>query len=385
MPVLKVYRKAMMKINYGVAAGLMALTSLCVFFSVSQASAEADMTLSDCIRLTSLDKECHTAFEKGSGDSWARIANNFIIRYDAGNRVNGEMFSHIVYAFRKAAENGNPSGLFYMSQLYQVGKGRDLPRDEGKAWGYLDEAAGKGHSRAMALRGFLQYQVFSDYYPSDTGPALEYLKKAAEKGEPFSENIMGILLYNGAGMDRSPERAFEWFGRAASHGYAPAVNNLGFMYENGIGTAKDPEMAFKMYERAASKDLREGILNLGRAYLYGIGVKTDYLKAFPYIERAAERKLPDAMYLAGWMLHSGYGTNADLPRGFRYLDRAAQEGNLPAIGLMAEMYEKGEGVSCQPEKARELRENIKDSGWYNYSDSQMVPAVMSLPSGFRFR
>ena len=372
----------MTRIKHGAVLGLAALASLLGLVSVSAAS---EMSLADCIRLTSLDSECHAAFQDDSGDSWARIANNFILRYDAGNQVNGEMFGHIVHAFRKAAENGNPHGLFYMSQLYRVGKGRDLLRDENKSWEYLEEAVRKEHARAMALRGFLQYQGFSDYYPSDTAPAMELLKKAAERGEPFSENLLGLMFYNGAGVDRSPERALDWFGKAASHGYAPAVNNLGFMYENGIGVAKDPEKAFKMYEIAARKDLREGILNLGRAYLYGIGVKADYLRAFPYIEKAAERNLPDAMYLAGWMLHSGYGSVADLPRGFRYLDKAAQEGNVPAISLLAEMYEKGEGVSCQPEKARELRERIRNTGWYNYGASQMVPAVLSLPAGFRFR
>ena len=378
----------MINIKSRKAAGLTALVFLAGAFFNGASAADAavtdiSMNLSECIKLTSLEKECHAAYEQDSGDAWARIANNFILRYDAGNQVNGEMFSYIVYSFEKAAQRGNPQGLFYMSQLYRVGTDRSIVQDRDKALAYLEDAVKKDYPRALALKGFFQHQGLGGVY-LNSREGLELVREAAEKGDAFSENLMGLITYNGAGVDRDPERAFRWFEKSASHGYAAAYNNLGFLYENGVGAEKNPEMAFRFYEKAAKKDLREGLLNLGRAYLYGIGVKSDYVKAFPYFERAADRNLNDAMYLAGWMLHSGYGVTADLPRGFHYLDKASEVGNVPATALLADMYEKGEGVACQPEKAKELRDSIIETSWHPYNDATMVPAALSLPEDFMF-
>ncbi|MDH0356637.1 tetratricopeptide repeat protein [Morganella sp. GD04133] len=75
--------------------------------------------------------------------------------------------------------------------------------------------------------------------------------KAAEQGDAKAQNNLGLMYYNGEGVQQDDFKAFEWYTKAAEQGDAKAQFNLGLMYDNGEGVQQDDVKAFEWYTKAA--------------------------------------------------------------------------------------------------------------------------------------
>jgi TPR repeat protein len=64
---------------------------------------------------------------------------------------------------------------------------------------------------------------------------FEVYKKAAEQGVSRAQNKLGLMYYNGEGVQQNYKEALNWYRKAAEQGFAEAQNNLGLMYHNGEG------------------------------------------------------------------------------------------------------------------------------------------------------
>lgn len=97
--------------------------------------------------------------------------------------------------FRKAAEQGNAEGQFYLGVMYARGRG----------------------------------------VPHDFSQAAHWFQKAADQGHAGAQCNLGIAYAEGAGVKRDDKQAVQWLQKAAKHGEAMAQARLGEMFADGRG------------------------------------------------------------------------------------------------------------------------------------------------------
>ena len=176
-----------------------------------------------------------------------------------------------ILMFRRAAEMGNPTGMFKLGVCYDFGEG-GLTKDEAKA--------------------------------------VEWYQKAAEAGNAAAMNNLGYAYeYGKGGLTNDKAKAVEWYQKAAEAGEATAMYNLGFDYEHGKGgLTKDEAKAVEWYQKAAEAGEASAMYKLGDAYLYGHGgLIKDEAKAVEWYQKAAEAGEASAMYKLGYTYEHGKG------------------------------------------------------------------------------
>ena len=56
--------------------------------------------------------------------------------------------------------------------------------------------------------------------------AIEWFEKAAEQGDADAQYNLGVMYYDGQGVDVNYKKAFECYEKAAEQGHAQAQHNL---------------------------------------------------------------------------------------------------------------------------------------------------------------
>ena len=86
----------------------------------------------------------------------------------------------------------------------------------------------------------------------DYSEARKYYEQAAEKGSGNALYNLGLLYYDGLGVERDYAKARDYYEQAAAKGNKTSpYYNLGWMYEHGEGVNIDYEMALYYYQKAA--------------------------------------------------------------------------------------------------------------------------------------
>ncbi|NFD20031.1 hypothetical protein EXN26_12015, partial [Clostridium botulinum] len=60
--------------------------------------------------------------------------------------------------------------------------------------------------------------------------AMYWYKKAAEKGNSTSMNKIGVMYYEGKGVEQDYQKAMYWYKKSSQEGNFTAMSNIGFMY-----------------------------------------------------------------------------------------------------------------------------------------------------------
>ncbi|UZO15684.1 uncharacterized protein OCT59_007101 [Rhizophagus irregularis] len=92
-----------------------------------------------------------------------------------------------------------------------------------------------------------------EHYEKVANKAFELYQQAANLGHIISQNNLGVMYFNGDGVNKDYGRAFELYHKAANSGYKSAQYNLGNMYEYGKGIDKDINQAIYWYEKSAKQ------------------------------------------------------------------------------------------------------------------------------------
>jgi serine/threonine protein kinase len=98
------------------------------------------------------------------------------------------------------------------------------------------------------------YKTAQEYYDNGNyDKAIEYYKLSAESGNEKAEYNIGVMFYNGDGVEISDEKAFNWFKSSAENGYDEAQYWLGVMFYNGQGTEVNDEKAIYWLQKSADQ------------------------------------------------------------------------------------------------------------------------------------
>ena len=126
-------------------------------------------------------------------------------------------------------------------------------------------------------------------------------RKAAEQGDADVQYNLGMMYFEGRGIEEDDVEAAKWYRKAAEQGNAKAQNELGDMYEYGVGVEQDDAEAVKWYRKAAEQGDADAQYELGDMYSIGLGVEQDDAEAVKWYRKAAEQGNVEAQCNLGEM------------------------------------------------------------------------------------
>ena len=268
-----------------------------------------------------------------------------------------------VEALKTTAAQGNAYAQERLAHMYFHGQG--IERDLELAFFWYHKAAEQGDADAQNNLAWMYkdgevieknlQEAFSRYKTEQGFDLAQHLAffwyhKAAEQGDHLAQYNLAGMYQNGQGVERNLQKAFDWYHKAAEQGNASAQFRLAQIEtaihsiehqknsEEAIKQASEKaikqasEKAIKQYQKAAEQGLAAAQNNLAWMYQNGKGIEKNRQEAFSRYK--TEQKLDLAQYLAFFWYH-----------------KAAEQGYTLAQYNLAWMYQNGEGIEKNPEKA----------------------------------
>ncbi len=150
------------------------------------------------------------------------------------------------------------------------------------------------------------YEGFEAYTRGDFESAMKEWKKVAEPGfslfgsgipdDPEERQEMadaryaiGLLYWNGKGVQQNYKAAAKWMKEAAALGHAEAQLKLGYMHINGQGVPRDTRAAEEWLAQSAKQGNMDAQYNLAVLYYKGLTGEPDVAKARYWFSKAAEQ------------------------------------------------------------------------------------------------
>ena len=121
--------------------------------------------------------------------------------------------------------------------------------------------------------------------------AYREFRPLAEAGDPQAQHNLGVMYYNGRGLERNFTEAAKWFRRAAERGVAEAQSSLGYMYQKGEGVTQDYAQSTRWYRKAAEQEFAWAQHSLAAAYAAGEGVRQNMPEAAKWYRKASAQGL----------------------------------------------------------------------------------------------
>ena len=137
------------------------------------------------------------------------------------------------------------------------------------------------------------------YNEGDYAAAMAVWEPLANQGNRDAQFAMGVLYYEGHGVNKNLDEALAWFRKAADSEHPTAMFNLGVAYWEGRGLSQNYAQAVDWWERAAESGDVASQYNLGLAYYLGKGAQKDLDQARNWLTQAAEKGHADAQHVLG--------------------------------------------------------------------------------------
>lgn len=180
------------------------------------------------------------------------------------------------------------------------------------------------------------------------------LKLCAEQGDKECQNLLGVWLEEGIGVEQNSQLALEWFKKAAEQKYAAAFFNLGQTYLEGKVVERDVKKAFEYFMQGAEIDQADCQLELGYCYYQGNGVEQDYNRAIQWFKKAAKLGIGEAYFNLFIMYLKGDGIEKDKKAAITFLKKAARLKDPESCYLLARYYQSDKYTEKDEKKALRL-------------------------------
>ncbi|HIF02438.1 MAG TPA: sel1 repeat family protein [Nitrospinaceae bacterium] len=162
--------------------------------------------------------------------------------------------------------------------------------------------------------------------------AHKLLLPLAEQGNATAQHYLGLMYYNGEGVQQDYKESVRLYRLSAEQGHAGAQHYLGAMYEEGQGVQQD-------YEET------ECWLPMRRSHKwYRLSAKQGGAKALKWYRLSAEQGDVLAQSNLGEMYEEGRGVPKDFKEAVKWSKLAADQGYAYTQNSLSYMYYKGQGV-----------------------------------------
>ena len=165
--------------------------------------------------------------------------------------------------------------------------------------------------------------------------------------------LLGRIYMTGWGTARDPVKARKWHMTADKFGFIPGTYLVGRMFDTGYGGDKSVVRAAKYYRKSGEVGYAPAQFELGVLLLEGDdGVAAKPKEGTQWILEAAKRGHPEALFAAGRMYDLGQVVAADAQKAIFYYKEAALKGNAQAQTALGTYFYTGEIVGRDLAMAR---------------------------------
>ena len=241
---------------------------------------------------------------------------------------------------KKAAEQEDAEGLYYLGLCYEVGIG--VTKDHDKYLENIGSAAQLGYADAQAAAGYAF--LTGDSVDVDYSSAYQYFKAAAEQDNGYAYEKLGDIYYYGLGVEENNNTAMDMYKAAANLGDEYSMCQLAWMYGNGIGASVDYNLMYKYYKMAADLDYAVGQCGLGDCYMQGRGVTQNNWTAFQWYKKAADQDSGPGLYRLAYCYLEGKGTGKNMSKFVEALEKSANQDYTSAKAALGYEYYSGENI-----------------------------------------
>ena len=182
---------------------------------------------------------------------------------------------------------------------------------------------------------------FAAWHVPDYARAATLYEKACDMGESRGCVMLGMLYFQGAGVEKAETRTFSLMKKACDMGGGYGCFNLGLMYKDGTGrpaalvayggVEKDIAQAATLYEKACDLGDGSGCIELGVLYLNGIPfssvIQKDEARAVTLFEKACDRGYSVGCNKLGILYRDGDGVQQDVARSQELFQKACYLGH----------------------------------------------------------
>lgn len=244
--------------------------------------------------------------------------------------------------YDKSIEEGNISLYYKLGKLYE--------EDNNLKMALVNYFKGhnNGDLKSTQRLGIMYYN--GEGVNIDKKKALNYMKLATESGDPHSLYVIGIAYLND---DR--EKGLEYLKKAYQKGSYYAAEALASECLIDLLNEKEinEDELLEYISNAMDNEMTEAIYYYGLLHVYGVGVEKNNQEAFKYFIKAAEKGSQKAMIkLGNWYKH-GIFVKANSKEAIEWYKKAAEEYNTEALLNIIEIHEKGIGIDKEYKKALE--------------------------------
>lgn len=240
--------------------------------------------------------------------------------------------------YNRALEFGDRSIYFKVGKVYE---------DEGlinQAISIYNQGHEEGNLKCTQRLGIMYYN--GEGVEKDLERAMEYMEIAAAKKEPHAMYVLAVAYYrlNKFG-DKTSDIAKDLLKEAYELGSPYAADYLACIMLNELKEGKDiNKNELVIYIKfGVENELKESIFKYGYIYEKGIGIEQNYEKAYYYYTLAAETKYIKAMIKLGDWYKSGIFLSRNIDLAIKWYKKAAKEDDIEAIEKLIEIYENGVG------------------------------------------
>ena len=240
--------------------------------------------------------------------------------------------------YNRALEFGDRSIYFKVGKVYE---------DEGlinQAVSIYNQGHKDGNLKCTQRLGIMYYN--GEGVEKDLEKSMEYMEIAADKKEPHAMYVLAVAYYrlNKFG-DKTSDIVKALLKEAYELGSPYAADYLACIMINELKEGKDinkSELAIYI-KFGVENELRESIFKYGYIYEKGIGIEQNYEKAYYYYTLAAETKYIKSMIKLGDWYKNGIFLSRNIDLAIKWYEKAANEGDIESIEKLIEIYENGIG------------------------------------------
>ena len=156
--------------------------------------------------------------------------------------------------------------------------------------------------------------------------ALYWYHHAAGQGSADAQYNLGVMFYNGIGVDQDKREALRLYQKSSEHDYPPALTALGNMYLAGECVIQNNPKSIELFQKAAMQNYPDAQVRLGEIY----EEKKEPKKALPLFFQAAQQNHPIGQTNLGIMFAFGDGVLKNGVIAYILLNKAVENGNTSA-------------------------------------------------------
>ncbi len=179
--------------------------------------------------------------------------------------------------------------------------------------------------------------LYEDVSQSQLQEKISQLTDLGNKGDDDAQCRLGVVYFEGHGVDRDYEKGLFWFKKSAEQGNPEAQFMLGEAYFEGKGISSSYSEAMMWLQKAAEQGHIEAQGTVGFMYFRGIGVRQDIKYGLYWFVKAAEQGFLPAQYELGLAYDSGNGVEQEMNKAIFWYTKAADQGSLRAQRRLEEI------------------------------------------------